>query len=367
MTRAPLLDVDAGDVFELTTALVAVRSESHHEAELADLVEARLRERAPSLTVDRVGANVIARTSAGRDRRVVLGGHLDTVPANQGNEVPRVDGDVLHGLGAADMKGGLAVLLRLAESLHADPASLHHDVTLAFYECEEVADRFNGLGTVFSTRPELLTGEFAVLLEPTDGWVEAGCQGVLVARARFDGERAHTARPWMGVNAIHRASEVLTRLAGHASDIVDVDGLPYRESLQVVRIEGGIPDKHNVVPDRCTLVVNRRFAPRYSPAEAEAQVRVLLDGADAIEILQAQSAAAPNLANPLVDEFVRGLELPVRPKLGWTDVARFASRGVPALNFGPGDPTIAHTQGEFVTRESVEHAYATLASFVGVA
>ena len=135
----------------------------------------------------------------------------------------------------------------------------------------------------------------------------------------------------------------------------------------MVRIEGGIPDKHNVVPDRCTLVVNRRFAPRYTPAEAEAQVRALLDGADAIEILQAQPAAAPNLANPLVDEFVRGLELPVRPKLGWTDVARFASRGVPALNFGPGDPTIAHTQGEFVTRESVEHAYATLASFVGVA
>jgi succinyl-diaminopimelate desuccinylase len=367
VTRAPLLDVDAGDVFELTTALVAVRSESHHEGELADLVEARLRERAPSLAVDRVGANVIARTNAGRDRRVVLGGHLDTVPANQGNEVPRVDGDVLHGLGAADMKGGLAVLLRLAESLHADPASPRHDVTLAFYECEEVADRFNGLGTVFGSRPELLAGAFAVLLEPTDGWVEAGCQGVLVARAHFDGERAHTARPWMGVNAIHRASEVLARLAGHESDTVDVDGLPYRESLQVVRIEGGIPDKHNVVPDECTLVVNRRFAPKYTPAEAEAQVRALLDGADAIEILQAQPAAAPNLANPLVDEFVRGLELPVRPKLGWTDVARFASRGVPALNFGPGDPTIAHTQGEFVTRESVEHAYATLASFVGVA
>src|SRR5439155_12971062 len=154
--------------------------------------------------------------------------------------------------------------------------------------------------------------------------------------------------------------------AAHETDVVDVDGLEFREAFQVVGIEGGITDKHNVVPDRCTITVNRRFAPRYSPEEAEAQVRALLEGADDVEIVQAQSAAAPNLANPLVDEFVRGLQLPVRPKLGWTDVARFASRGVPALNFGPGDPTIAHTQGEFVTRDSIENAHAVLASLVGV-
>jgi succinyl-diaminopimelate desuccinylase len=364
---APVLAADAADLLGLTTALVAVRSESHHEAELADLVEARLRERAPSLTVSRVGANVIARTDLGRERRVVLGGHLDTVPANAGNEVPRVEGDVLHGLGSADMKSGLAVLLRLAEALHADPSRARHDITLAFYECEEVRDEFNGLGKVFAAEPELLAADFAVLLEPTDGWVEAGCQGVLVARAGFDGERAHAARPWMGRNAIHRASEVLARLAAHDADTVDVDGLQFRESFQVVGIEGGIPDKHNVVPDRCTITVNRRFAPRYSPHDAETQVRALLDGADDIEILQAQPAAAPNLNNPLVADFVEGLSLPVRPKLGWTDVARFASRGVPAVNFGPGDPAIAHTQGEFVTRESVENAYAVLAGFVGVA
>jgi succinyl-diaminopimelate desuccinylase len=296
----------------------------------------------------------------------VLGGHLDTVPANGGNEVPRVDGDVLHGLGAADMKGGLAVLLRLAEALDADPSAARHDVTLAFYECEEVRDEFNGLGTVFATKPELLAGDFAVLLEPTDGWVEAGCQGVLVARAGFDGERAHAARPWMGSNAIHRASDVLARLAAHETDVVDVDGLEFRQAFQVVGIEGGLVDKHNVVPDRCTITVNRRFAPCYSPDEAEAEVRELLEGADDIEILQAQHAAAPNLTNPLVDEFVRGLDLPVRPKLGWTDVARFAARGVPALNFGPGDPTIAHTRGELVTRQSLERGYEVLARFVGV-
>jgi succinyl-diaminopimelate desuccinylase len=366
-----VLATDAADLFGLTTALVAVPSESHHEAELADLVEARLRERAPSLAIDRVAHNVVVRTQLGRGRRVLLGGHLDTVPANAGNEVPRVEGDTLFGLGSADMKSGLAVLLRIAEELHAgvvqDGASrATHDVTLVFYEAEEVRDEFNGLGIVMRERPELLDADFAVLLEPTDGWVEAGCQGVLVAKAGFDGERAHAARPWMGSNAIHTASEVLARLAEHETDVVDVDGLEFRESFQVVGIEGGVQGKHNVVPDRCTITVNRRFAPKYTPEEAEAQVRELLEGADDIEILQAQIAAPPNLTDPLVDEFVSGLSLPVRPKLGWTDVARFAALGIPALNFGPGDPEIAHTQGEFVTRQSIDRCYDVLGRFVGV-
>ena len=163
-------------------------------------------------------------------------------------------------------------------------------------------------------------------------------------------------------NAIHRAADVLARLAAHESDTVVVDGLEYRESLQVVRVEGGIAGKHNVVPDSCTVVVGRRFAPCYSAADAEAQVRPLLDGADSVEVLQSQPGALPNLTNPLVAEFVDGLGLSVRPKLGWTDVARFASRGVPALNFGPGDPEIAHTAGELVTarldRAHVRHAVA---------
>jgi succinyl-diaminopimelate desuccinylase len=190
---------------------------------------------------------------------------------------------------------------------------------------------------------------------------------VVVLEARFDGARAHTARPWMGSNAIHRATDVLGRLARHESDVVVVDGLEYRESLQVVRIEGGIAGKFNVVPDTCTLAVGRRFAPAFTEAEAEAQVRVLLDGADHVEVLQSQPAAPPNLTHPLVADFVERVGLPVRSKLGWTDVARFASRGVPAVNFGPGDPSIAHTAGEHVTRASIEQGYATLAGFVGVA
>jgi succinyl-diaminopimelate desuccinylase len=365
-SASAVLDTDASDLLGLTTALVGVPSESHFEEELAGLVEARVRAKAPSLRIDRVGANVVVRTDLGRDRRVVLGGHLDTVPANAGNDVPHVEGDVLHGVGAADMKSGLAVLLRLAEELHARPERAHHDVTLAFYEAEEVRDEFNGLGKIIEARPELLDGDFAVLLEPTDGWVEAGCQGVLVARAGFNGARAHAARPWMGDNAIHRAADALALLAAHEIDEVDVDGLTFRQSFLVVGIEGGVSGKHNVVPDRCTITVNRRFAPCFTVDQAEAQVRELLADADDIEILQAQSAAPPNLTDPLVDEFVRGLSLPVRPKLGWTDVARFAARGTPALNFGPGDPEIAHTQGEFVTRVSVEQCHDVLGRFVGV-
>jgi succinyl-diaminopimelate desuccinylase len=294
----------------------------------------------------------------------VLAGHLDTVPAN-GNEVPRREGDTLYGLGAADMKGGLAVLLTLAEALSARLDAARFDATIVFYEAEEIAEEFNGLRRLFAQRPDLVAGDLAVLLEPTGGWVEAGCQGTLHVRATFRGARAHSARPWMGSNAIHRASDVLARLAAHEADTVDVDGLPYRESLQVVRIEGGIAN--NVVPDVCSIVVNRRFAPAYTIDEARAQVEALLDGADEIEVINASPAAPPNLWDPLVAELVGTFDLGVRPKLGWTDVARFAAHGVPALNFGPGDPEIAHTAGEHVSRESLDGCYAVLGRFLGVA
>jgi succinyl-diaminopimelate desuccinylase len=356
-----LADADSGDLLLLTAALVAVPSPSHREEQLAAAVEERLRARAPGLVVEHVGENVIARTGLGRDRRVVLGGHLDTVPPN-GNQEPRVEGDVLHGLGSADMKGGLAVLLRLAEELAADPERARHDVTLVFYEGEEVADEHNGLRHLFDDRPELLAGDFAVLLEPTDGWVEAGCQGTLHVRASFDGIRAHSARPWIGRNAIHEAAPVLARVAAHETDTVDVDGLTYRESLEVVSIEAGVA--RNVVPDACSFVVNRRFAPASTVDEAIEQLLALLKDADEVEVLSVSPAAPPNLDHPLVAEFIDTLALPVRPKLGWTDVARFAGRGVPAVNFGPGDPEVAHTAGELVTRASVARVYEVLARFV---
>jgi succinyl-diaminopimelate desuccinylase len=358
-----LLAAPADDLLVLTASLVAVPSVSRREGELADHVERRLAERASQLALARVGNTVIARTKLGRERRVVLGGHLDTVPAN-GNEVPRLDGDVLHGLGSADMKGGLAVLLRLAEEISAGREP-RFDCTLAFYEGEEIADEFNGLRHVFDTRPELLAGDFAVLLEPTGDRIEAGCQGTLHLRVHFEGERAHSARPWKGRNAIYAAVDVLERLAAHEPDTVVVDDLPYRESLQVVRIDGGVAN--NVVPDECTIIVNRRFAPKYSVDEARAQVEKLLEGADRVEVINASPAAPPNLGHPLVAEFVEVLGLDVEPKLGWTDAARFASRNVPAVNFGPGDPDVAHTADELVTRASVEHCHVGFTRFLGLA
>ncbi|MGH9004394.1 MAG: succinyl-diaminopimelate desuccinylase, partial [Acidimicrobiia bacterium] len=334
----------------------AVPSVSGHEEDLAAAVDARLR--LGDLEVERVGANVVARTRAGWERRVVLAGHLDTVPAN-GNEVPKIDGDVLYGLGAADMKGGLAVLLRLAEEV---AAGARFDLTFVFYESEEIADEYNGLRHLFEVRPDLVAGDFAVLLEPTDNWLEAGCQGSIRLEATFAGERAHTARPWRGVNAVHRAAPVLSRLAAHQPEEIEVDGLRFRQALQVVDMQGGVAG--NVVPDRCTISVNRRFAPSLSLEEAEAEVRDLLAGADEVTTTSVSPAAHPNLSDPLVAEFAGRVGAPVRPKLGWTDVARFSAHGVPAVNFGPGDPEVSHTAGEHVTRASLDACHSALARFL---
>jgi succinyl-diaminopimelate desuccinylase len=263
------------------------------------------------------------------------------------------------------MKGGLAIMLTLAEALAAQPDSARFDATFVFYAGEEIAEEWNGLRELFARTPELVAGDLAVLLEPTDGWVEAGCQGTLHLRATYRGARSHTARPWMGTNAIHRAAAALARVADGDPGPVDVDGLEYRQALQVVRIDGGIAN--NVVPDECTLVVNRRFAPSISPEQAEAETRALLADADEIEVVNASIAAPPNLWDPLVAELVGTFDLGVRPKLGWTDVARFAAHGIPALNFGPGEPTLAHTAEEQVTRASLDGCHAVLGRFLGVA
>ena len=349
------------DLLALTEELCAVPSVSGDEAALADDIEARLRRDAPKLEIARVGTNVVARTGVGLERRVVLAGHLDTVPPSA-NAEPRRDGDVLHGLGTADMKGGLAVLLDLAAKASAQ--SPRHDATFIFYEAEEIADEHNGLRKLFAGRRDLVEGDLAVLLEPTSGWVEAGCQGTISVRASFTGTRAHSARPWMGINAIHRAAPLLQRIAAFDAATVDVDGLGYRESLQVVRVEGGIAN--NLVPDRCSVVVNRRYAPSRPLEDAVAEVRALCDDADEIEVLNASPAAPPNLWDPLVAELVGVYNLPVRAKLGWTDVARFAAHGIPALNLGPGDPELAHTADERVERADLDGCAAVLASFLGL-
>jgi succinyl-diaminopimelate desuccinylase len=345
-----------GDLLAQAGALVDVASVSHAEAVLADRVEAELRS-IGGLAVERVGDNVVARTDLGRPQRLLLGGHLDTV-APAGNERAVVDGDVLHGVGAADMKGGLAVFLALARTV-PDPAV---DVTWVLYACEEVSHAESGLGQLFASRPDLLVADAAVLGEPTGGRVEAGCQGTLRVEATFAGRRAHTARPWMGVNAIQAMAPVLTRLAAYEGRRPVIDGCEYREAVQAVRVEGG--SAGNVVPDRAVLTVNHRFAPDRSVAAAQAHVEALLAEADEARTVDAAGAAPPGLGHPLLRALLERSGAPASAKLGWTDVARFAEHGTPATNFGPGDATVAHTPGEHVTRAELERVYEVLAGLL---
>ncbi|MEZ5373974.1 MAG: succinyl-diaminopimelate desuccinylase [Microthrixaceae bacterium] len=349
-----------GDLLDATRALIEVRSESFDEAELADLVERRLRSVADSrehFSVDRVGDNVVARTHLGRRYRLVLGGHLDTVPAN-GNEHPRVDGDRLWGLGATDMKGGLAVMLDLVDRV-PEPAL---DVTWVFYAREEVATVHSGLLELERERPDLLAGDVALLGEPTDGAVEAGCQGSVRVDVHLGGRRAHTARAWMGANAIHRAGSLLTRLDGWSARQPTIDGCTYHEALQAVAVTGGIAG--NVVPDSVTVTIAHRFAPDRSLAEAEEWLRdwlaPSLEPDDRVEVVDRARAAPPGLTHPVLARPIERHGLEVRAKLGWTDAAFFAERGIPAANFGPGDPVLAHTAGEYLERSSIEGVSAVL-------
>jgi succinyl-diaminopimelate desuccinylase len=333
-----MLDL-AADPVGLTAALVDVESVSGTEKRLADAVEQALRA-LPHLTVDRDGDAVVARTSLGRERRVLLAGHLDTVPV-AGNLPSRREGDRLHGCGTSDMKSGDAVLLHLAATL-PEPA---YDLTFVLYDNEEVEADRNGLGRLSRTHREWLDADLAVLLEPTSGRVEAGCQGTLRARITVPGRRAHSARGWLGENAIHAAAPLLTTLVRYEPRDVDIDGCVYREGLHAVRIDGGVAG--NVVPDLCTVTVNFRFAPDRSEADAEQHVRRLFDGWQ-VEVVDSAPGALPGLTAPAAQHFVQAVGVAPVAKYGWTDVARFAALGIPAVNFGPGDPNLAHTREESV-------------------
>lgn len=338
--RALELDLTA-DVVDLTTVICDVESVSGDEGPLADAVEAALRERT-HLEVTRRGNVVIARTDLGRAERVVLAGHLDTVPlATTPNLPTRRDGDVLWGRGTVDMKGGVAVQLRLA----AHVPTPNRDVTYIFYDCEEVQASRNGLQHLVDARPDLVAADFAVLLEPTNAQVEAGCKGTLRVRLLARGVAAHSGRPWTGDNAVHRLRSALDVLADHKARVVDVDGLTYREGLSAVGIGGGAGN--NVIPDAAYLVVNYRFAPDLSADQALERVRAWFSEYE-IEVEDLAAGARPGLDSRLAREFVAALGLPVDAKQGWTDVARFASLGVPAVNFGPGDPLLAHKDDEQV-------------------
>ncbi len=340
------------DLLAATAELVSIPSLSQDERALADHVETALR-RLSWLDVARVGDNVVARTELGRPGRVILAGHLDTVPP-KGNEVPRTEGDVLWGLGSTDMKGGLAVMLDLAASLAA-PA---RDVTYVFYVAEEIARVHSGLLELARDAPQLLAADAAVVCEPTNSAVEAGCQGVVKALVVLAGQRAHVARPWMGRNAVHRLGPLLALLAGWSPRRAVVDGCEYRESLQAVRLEGGVAA--NVVPDRAVVELNYRFAPDRgldaAARELEEMLAPCLEPGDSFGVTDSAPAAPPALGHPFLAALVEASGSAVTGKLGWTDVAFFAERGTPAANFGPGDPELAHTAGEMVTRSSLERA-----------
>lgn len=346
-----------GDVVALTAALVDVDSESGSETALADLVYSLLTS-VGHLTVSRRGNVVVARTDLGRPERVLLAGHLDTVPAAGNTGARHVDGPTgpeIAGLGSVDMKGGVAVALHLAATI--GPADLARDLTVVLYDCEEIQAARNGLGHLAAAEPAALAADLAVLLEPTAGVLEGGCQGSLHVRVLTTGARAHTARAWMGHNAIHDAAAVLDRLAGYQPARPVVDGLEYREGLQAVAIEGGVAG--NVVPDECAVTVNFRYAPDRDGDQALAHVREVFAGF-AVDLLDDAGPARPGLHLPAVAALAAVVGGRARAKYGWTDVARFAALGIPAVNYGPGDPARAHTPGESVPVAQVREVAAVL-------
>lgn len=326
------------DVVSLTMALVNTPSVSHAEGAIADSVEAALGA-LQHLEVERFGNTVVTRTDAGHAERVVVAGHLDTVPEND-NLLAHVEMGKLFGLGACDMKGGVAVMLKLAAL-----GSYGRDVTFVFYDCEEVASEHNGLRKLAAERPDLLQADLAILMEPSNAGVEAGCQGTIRVEVTVPGTRAHSARSWTGDNAIHKAGELLRRLEEYQPRQPVIDGLTYHEGLNAVFVRGGVAG--NVIPDECVITVNYRFAPDRSESEAEAFVREFFAPYDVV-VTDSAPGALPGLGLPAAKAFVEAVGATVAPKFGWTDVARFSALGVPALNYGPGDPQLAHRHDEYV-------------------
>jgi succinyl-diaminopimelate desuccinylase len=351
-----------GDPVALTAALVDIPSESRQEARIADEVEAALRAQTSGFEIVRHGNAVLARTQHGRPSRVLLAGHLDTVPV-AGNVPSRrctgEEGDLLHGCGSVDMKSGDAVFLHLAATVGAP----RHDLTLVFYDCEEIDAAANGLGRIERELPDWLAADVAILGEPTGGYIEAGCQGTLRAVVEASGTRAHSARAWLGDNAIHKLGAVLDRLADYRARSVQIDGCTYREGLSAVRIDGGVAG--NVIPDAASVTVNFRFAPDRSPTDALHHVLAVFDGLD-VRIRQTDSAAGalPGLSKPVAKALVEAADGQVRAKYGWTDVSRFAARGTPAVNYGPGDPNLAHRRDERVPVRQITAAVAMLRRYL---
>ena len=347
------------DVVSLTRALCDIPSVSGDEGILADAVEASLR-KLGHLEVLRDGDALVARTNLGRDKRIVLAGHLDTVPIK--DNLPtwttgEGDAQLLHGRGTCDMKAGLATQLRIAATV-TEP---RHDLTFVCYDNEEVASVKNGLGRLVRNHPDWLAGDFAILGEPSNSGVEGGCQGTMRVRITLQGKAAHTARAWRGINAIHAAAPVLAILNAYEPRRPFVDGLQYHEGLNAVNIQGGIAG--NVLPDECVIDINHRFAPDRSVDEAYAYLQEVFAGYE-LEIRDQAPGARPGLDQPAAAEFLAVVGKEPAPKFGWTDVARFAELGIPAVNYAPGDPLLAHTDEEYVPVAEIRECERVLAAWL---
>ncbi|WP_062076732.1 succinyl-diaminopimelate desuccinylase [Demequina globuliformis] len=341
------LDLSA-PVAQLAADLVNIPSVSGDESAIADAVERALRQ-CSHLSVTRDGDAIVARTETGASERVIIAGHLDTVPIKD-NVPGRFDDDgaTLWGRGSVDMKAGVAVMLSLA-------AQVQHpsrDVTWVFYDHEEVEATKNGLGRMVRHHPDLLDGDFAVLCEPTSAAIEGGCNGTVRVEVTVPGKAAHSARAWKGINAIHGLAPLLTVLAAYRPATVTVDGLDYREGLNAVGVRGGIAG--NVIPDAATVTINYRFAPDKSLEEAKAHVtavvRAALPGDHTMVWTDESAACRPGLDAPLAQSFATAVRAAgggePRAKEGWTDVSRFGDMGIPAVNYGPGNPELAHADDE---------------------
>jgi succinyl-diaminopimelate desuccinylase len=311
------------------------------EGRIADFVLERLRGVATGETL-RSGHAVVWRGPRRGRPLAVLAGHLDTVPP-AGEARARRDGDRLYGLGSSDMKGGIAVMLGLLGVV--DPARLRFDLAAVFYDAEEGPAAGNGLGRVLHEMPWLRQAAFAVLLEPTGGAVELGCNGVLNAEVRVTGRAAHAARPWLGVNAVERAAPWLAEIVRHPVTPVTVEGVEFRDTVQVTTLRAG--GARNVVPDELVVNLNHRFTPDRTVAEAERRLRALVPAEFGFTVVDGAPAGRVCASHPEVAGFIRRFGLATAGKQGWTDVARFTEAGIAAFNFGPGLPELCHARDEY--------------------
>jgi succinyl-diaminopimelate desuccinylase len=348
-----------GDVAELTRELCDIQSVSGNEGEIADAIEQALIPLS-HLSVTRDGNAIVAKTNLGRPQQVVIAGHIDTVPVadNFPSKLMSFEREqVIWGRGSVDMKAGVAVMLKLAAEI-TEPVI---DVVWVFYDAEEVEASKNGLGRLVRNHPELIKGNFAILCEPTASTIEGGCNGTMRVEIALTGIKAHSARPWMGSNAIHKIGGVLNVLNAYIPKEIEVDGLIYRESLNAVMVSGGIAS--NVIPDQATITLNYRFAPSRSIEAATEYLRSLFPES-LVTVVDSAAGARPGMNSPEAQAFVEAIKTSVSPKYGWTDVARFSEMGIPAVNYGPGDPNKAHADDENVPVSQIYACEAGLRSFL---